>query len=340
MAGTGESADPAERDAFLPLDADPDRLLSSPDGRLLLAWTQGEDPTLSILDVPGRKRIGGGRVPGRLGALVGGAGPAPGGYGSRIALDDAATTAWAATTEGQLFRIDVASGELETVLEDEEHAFSDVVVDGERGRILLATEEGEILAFGGGGLHRVLRFSEEWVIGRMKRSGTMLHLFARLSGIWGSGRYNSLLVSIDLAGDRIAAETLLETGIAADLAPLPNGRVLVADGGKDRILQYAAGWILEIARETRDFPPSVIEADGERVLVAFLGTPWSPVYEYGLVDGSPTLFPTAQYEFPDETVLDLALLPGGRFAIALQGRKGVLLVDRSMARPFGGFPAR
>ena len=116
--------------ATIPLEVVPDQLVASADGRTLLAWTQGEDPHLYILDVPGRRAIRAVPLPVRR---VGSDGNPTSGYVSLVALDDAGKTAWAATTEGEVFRIDLATGDLVTVLDaasadDEPRAFTGIVM--------------------------------------------------------------------------------------------------------------------------------------------------------------------------------------------------------------------
>ena len=327
--GEGGLVDLVGPPVTLAVGAGPGGLATSSNGETLVAWNLG-DHTLSFIDLRSRTETARIAVPVRVRDADG---EPTEGYVSAVAVHEG--RAWAATTEGQLFRIDPVTSQVVALIDGAPTAFSGMVRDPIRDRVVLSTEAGEVLAFNGHEMSRIAKLPLGIV--RMKLSGETIHVAARSEAVFGEGANDSLVASVDLEHDRIQGQVLLESGTAEDLTVTSDGRILVADWGSDRILEFGEGWNRLASRSTPGFSPYRIEAFGSRVLVASSGSGVSRIVEYDLAGGALSEEPRAEYPLPAGEVTDLVILAEGWFAVALGDRDCVLLLHRSQARPFRGF---
>lgn len=265
------------------------------------------------------------------------------GYLTGLAEDPATGTLWAVSNKGQVFAVDLRAREATTRHTDAAYEYLAVAWDPDRKRLVISaqeadTQEGTLLAFASGYLERIATTSMP--VWQMHRRGSTLYYVSSKDAIVDGGAGDSAVGAFDLASDRLVFDHLLEEGIAEDLAVLPDGHVLVADSGMDRLLEYSAKGTLRITRETLDYGLDTVHAVGRRMVVMTRGTPIRPVLEYRCTDGGVSPSPMQEFRIEEGEVGGIVALPGGGLAVSLYRENRVLLLGEDQGRPFSGFPEK
>ncbi|HEU4394541.1 MAG TPA: hypothetical protein VFS92_03185, partial [Planctomycetota bacterium] len=314
---------------------EPTRMVASRDGRTLLVATAGPHG-VSVIDPrrPGTPR----RIPVPVRERDE-AGEETFGYVADIAIAEDGTVAWACTTEGQVFSLDLARGAIRDSLELPGHATVAIVVDDARGRVIVGSEEGAILALEPAGPRELLRPGQP--VRRMKRTGDLLDVAAGPTAFGGSGIPGGereitpdRLLTLDLASDRLAAQAPPTTSRPVDFARGPDGLLVATDGDDERLLEFDGRWSPRGERRMGVFCSWDLAFRGDRLLVSSMNE--GRVLEYGVSEGRLSSEPVAEYALPEKGGR-LVVLDGDWFAVAPAPGDSVLLVHRSWARPFSGF---
>ena len=325
----------------IPVGAGPSDLLLVDDGRTLVCKNVGEH-ALSIIDLAARREVGRIRLP------VSERGKdrrATEGYLTGLAEDPASRTLWAVSNEGQVFVIDLRDRSASTRYTspydgDVTADFLAAAWDPDRARLLISAQEsdeerGVLLAFASDRLQVIAETTMP--IWNMQRRGSTLYFVSSKPGVVGEGAFDSAVGAIDLRSDHTVFESELAAGFAECLVILPDERLLLADSGMDRLLEYSTSGALRITREMGDRSPAVMHAGAHRVAIMEQGQPVRPVLIYQMTDVGLSPSPVKEFPIHEGELGGVVTLPGGGLAVSLYRENAVLLLGGEQAKRFRGF---
>jgi hypothetical protein len=275
-------------------------------------------------------------------------------YVDGTTVDEENGRIWAVSTEGQIFTIDLETFAVKTLFSDPDLSFEDAAWDGARNRLIVAgvsreKMETSLFSFSDDRLKRIAEskhMSPDFSPGVLEIRGSELLFLAGVSTIWGEGREESAVGTLDLRTDTLVTFQFLPEGIATDLALGPQGRNWVADFGKGRLLVFSPDWREAVERPMSSFwerrgaafRPTNVDVDATRAVVAMVGKPPDPILEYAIEGGFVSDLPVREYDLSEHGDLgDVILLSDGRICASFCEPGRIVLFDESVARPFSGF---
>ena len=325
----------------IPVGAGPSDLLLMDDRRTLVC-KNAEEHTLSIIDLSARGEVARIRLPV---AERRGDGEPTEGYLTGLVEDRSTKTLWAVSNEGQICSVDMRDRSASTryTSRSDGDIASDFLAaawDPDRARLLISAQErederGVLLAFVSGRLQVIAETTMP--IWNMQRRGSMLYFVSSRPGVVDEGAFDSAVGAINLRSDHTVLESDLAAGYAESLVILSDGRLLLADSGLDRLLEYAASGALRITREMGDLSPAAMHAGAHRVAVMEQGHPVRPILIYQMTDGGLSPSPVKEFPIHEGELGGVVTLPGGGLAVSLHRENAVLLLGAEQAKRFRGF---
>jgi hypothetical protein len=335
----------------VPVGAGPGPIVPLADGRMLAVVCM-EGNTVSLIRLIDRREIHRVRLP--VGRVDEDRAPLSGFLSAAAGTPDGKTL-YVTSTSGQIFRIDVETGESETLFDNPRFDLDCLEWDAPRQRLLVAgdlrggTEDtGWLWTLRDGELVEVL--TDIRGIYSLCRVGDTLWIAAGDNAICGDGEWVCDLIRFDLAKSEMVDEHGLPEGCLTDLAPDGSGGFFAADNGKERILHFDPEGRRPSIRYTGNFwrndagdcfDDFEMAVDGPRFVTADSGDQGRRVYEYRIVAGVLSDVPLREYALPAPGIVGgLAAVLQRYIAVSLCHRNTVRIYTPEDARPFSGFDRR